>query len=295
MRLPTQLLAQQAFGRAVRHTVEVFGIITPYWVYPASTPKAKTVVFFHGYRGNHNGLEAIAGALHDFKVIIPDLPGFGESEGFADNEYTMANYAGWAAAFIKALKLEKASIMAHSFGTMVIAQAAGRGLLGTVPITLVNPIARVNRGNVSQAFISPFIPAIAKLGEPVGRAILSSPIFVYVMSVLLAKTKDRKLRSWIHRQHLQYFSMFANTKVIGDGFIAGVKNPVNLWVTKIKNPTLMFITDRDTVTTYADYLELVKEFPSAKVFEIRGIGHLTHYETPNEVAAEIRDFLSTQR
>jgi pimeloyl-ACP methyl ester carboxylesterase len=295
IKLPSQLLAKQAEGKATQKSIEVMGFTTQYWEYPADTEKPQTILFLHGYRGNHKGLEAIMGALPEFRIIAPDLPGFGDSEAFVDDDYSMSNYVRWALAFIKAMKLESAVVLGHSFSTMIIAEAAGQGLLGNNPIVLLNPVSRVNKSNLAHSLFRPIIPGIAKLGDPVGRYILSAPFFVYPMSALFTKTKDRKLRRWIHGQHLAYFSMFANTRVIGDGFLAGLDNPVNPWVAKIKNPTLLFVTDQDAVTKYSDYQVLLQEFPHAKSVELKGIGHLTHYEAPNSIAENVREFLKNQR
>lgn len=295
MNLPSQVLAKSAEQKATRKSVEVMGFKTEYWDYPANQANAQTILFLHGYRGNHKGLEAIMGALGEFHIVAPDLPGFGDSEAFVDDDYSMQNYTRWVLAFIKALKLEKAVLLGHSFSTMMIAEAAGQDLLGKNPIVLLNPVSRVNHKNFAHTLFRPIIPGIAKWGDKVGRYFLSAPFFVYPMSAIFAKTKDRKLRRWIHGQHLAYFSMFANTKVIGDGFLAGLSNPVNSWAPKIKNPTLLFITDKDAVTKYSDYLVLLREFPQAEAIELKGIGHLTHYEAPNQVAAAVREFIARQR
>ncbi|MFM6980967.1 MAG: alpha/beta fold hydrolase [Micrococcales bacterium] len=291
----SQDLAKQAETKAVRKEVLVMGFQTPYWDYPAIKPNAKTIVFLHGYRGNHKGLEAIMGALPEFHIIAPDLPGFGDSAGFTDDDYSMANYSRWVVEFISAMKLEDAILLGHSFSTMMIAEAAASNQLGNNPLILLCPVSKVNQGNWAHDLFGGIIPMIASWGEPIGRFILSAPFFVYPMSALFAKTKDRKLRAWIHAQHLAYFSMFANTQVIGEGFKAGLESPVNQWAANIKNPTLLFITGRDWVTKYHDYQQLVREFPLAQVREFKDLGHLIHYEVPNEIADRVREFLAQAR
>jgi pimeloyl-ACP methyl ester carboxylesterase len=37
----------------------------------------------HGFRGDHHGLQLFADALPEYRVIIPDLPGF-RGERFVD-------------------------------------------------------------------------------------------------------------------------------------------------------------------------------------------------------------------
>jgi pimeloyl-ACP methyl ester carboxylesterase len=75
-----QALAAAGLARAVGQTVELPSGTTAYWTYPASGDRIGRIVFIHGYRGNHHGLEAIAGGLPNFEIVIPDLPGFGNQQ-----------------------------------------------------------------------------------------------------------------------------------------------------------------------------------------------------------------------
>ena len=127
------LLAEQANARGIRGTVQIGDSVTAYWTYPAADTSSvlaetPTLVMIHGFRGNHRGLEAIAGALTDFEVIIPDLPGFGESAPF-DHEHSVAAYADWLSGFITALGLAgKTHLLGHSFGSIVVAHAVAKWL-----------------------------------------------------------------------------------------------------------------------------------------------------------------------
>ncbi|MEN9749533.1 MAG: hypothetical protein RL149_611, partial [Actinomycetota bacterium] len=66
-------LSQLAATRGERREVEVEGSLVAYWFYPAQNRKSKkqSLVMIHGYRGNHHGLEAIAGAIENIDVYIP--------------------------------------------------------------------------------------------------------------------------------------------------------------------------------------------------------------------------------
>ena len=52
------------------------------------------VIMIHGFRGTHHGLELIAKMLGGYRVIVPELPGFGKSEPFK-NEHSIKNYVTW--------------------------------------------------------------------------------------------------------------------------------------------------------------------------------------------------------
>lgn len=56
-----------------REEVELRGGYTRYWVYGHDDAPHR-LVFLHGLRGDHHGLEPIIAHLPDTRVIVPDLP-----------------------------------------------------------------------------------------------------------------------------------------------------------------------------------------------------------------------------
>jgi pimeloyl-ACP methyl ester carboxylesterase len=86
-----------------------------------------TVIFLHGWAlANHSyqrSLEHLA-AL-GVRVIAPALPGFGDTPELTANRTTMAGYAAWLAAFIRAVGIQTpVSVVGHSFGGGVAIQTA---------------------------------------------------------------------------------------------------------------------------------------------------------------------------
>src|SRR5699024_2164499 len=61
--------------RLGRHT-------TAAWVYPGD-PGRRPLLMVHGFRGDHHGMDLIAGDIRDREVIVPDLPGFGRTPPLA--------------------------------------------------------------------------------------------------------------------------------------------------------------------------------------------------------------------
>ncbi len=58
-------------------------------------------------------------SLQGFKVIAPDFPGFGKSSK-PPFPWTVSDYADWLRGLVDYFKLEKFSVIAHSFGGRVI-------------------------------------------------------------------------------------------------------------------------------------------------------------------------------
>jgi 2-hydroxy-6-oxonona-2,4-dienedioate hydrolase len=61
----------------------------------------------------------------DFRVYVPDLRGFGDSDK-PDRVFDVPELADWVAAWMPAIRLERASLLGNSFGCQVIADLAAR-------------------------------------------------------------------------------------------------------------------------------------------------------------------------
>lgn len=280
--------------RSIAGQVQTGDTVTRYWKYPASQAGAKALVFIHGYRGNHHGLEAIAGALPEFDIYIPDLPGFGKSTPFA-GQHSIDEYQGWVGKFIAALKLEnKPTLLGHSFGTIVCAAHAAYSD-DFSELILVNPVSapalsgpKAAMTRVAKAFFSLAATLPAKTGE----SILKSWPMVRGMSIVMTKSRNRTLRAWVHAQHDENFNDFASRKVAIEGYTASISHNVGDYSRDFKKPTLLIAGELDDITTPAQQRTMMQTIPVETVLKMHaGVGHLTHYEIPAMVAADIRDFL----
>jgi pimeloyl-ACP methyl ester carboxylesterase len=285
-------LTTKARNLGVRKSVELDGIECVYYEYPASDSASETIVMIHGYRGNHRGLEAIAGGLGSYRVIIPDLPGFGESQQFA-TRHDLKTYSTWLHAFLQNLGLSgSAYLVGHSFGTLVVGAYATKNRCKG--IVLINPVSAPAlsgpRGFLTR-ITSWFYHLSTSLPESVGSWLLRSPIAVMVMSSVMAKTKDRKLRSWIHKQHLANFSDFASVAVASEGYDASISSDLSIMAPSIQSPVLIVAATLDDITDIDIQRRVVSKYPNANLVEIQGVGHLVHYEAPAQAATHISSFI----
>jgi pimeloyl-ACP methyl ester carboxylesterase len=274
-----------------RHEVAVLGGTTAYWVYGPESA-AVTVVAVHGFRGEHHGLEPVVAFLDDVRVISPDLPGFGESPALPGRAHTLDAYAAWLSDFVSAVAPD-AVILGHSFGSIVAAAAVARGLR-TPRLVLVNPIGAPAlsgpRGILTRLAVF-YYWAGARLPRRIGEGVLRNGVIVRIMSVSMAKTREKRLRAFIHDQHDTYFSRFADRDVLHDAFVASVSHDVSEFAARIHVPTLLVAAQRDDITPIEAERVLQTMFPSAELVEIPDVGHLIHYETPRQAADAITRFL----
>lgn len=277
-----------------REEVPVLGAPTAYWVYgPDDAPT--TIIAVHGFRGDHHGLEPVVAHLPGVRVISPDLPGFGESPALPGREHDIDTYAEWLRVFALGVDPEgTAIVLGHSFGSIIASAAVAAGL-PTPRLVLVNPIGAPAlegpRGILTRLAVF-YYWAGARLPERAGDWVLRSPLIVRVMSNAMAKTRDAGLRAFIHDQHDQYFSDFADRDVLRQAFGASVSNDVREFAPRIQQPTLLVAAVRDDITPIEKQRSLAKLFRNAALVEIPEVGHLIHYETPDAAARAIGDFLA---
>lgn len=273
-------------------SVTVLGSVTKYWTY-GPTDATETVVFVHGYRGDHHGLEPVIAHLRGLRIIAPDLPGFGASEPL-NRRHDIDGYAAWLGEFVTALKLQHAPVLGHSFGSIIVSSAAAQRLITPPKLILVNPIATLATSGPNVALTKVAVlgyRASARLPQAVGRWLIGSRGVVRVMSNIMTETPDKPRRAWIHGQHHAYFSVFANMRSVVEGFEASVTRSVGDVASAIPMPTLLIGAELDPITSVAANHELEKQIPDATLHLIPGVGHLIHYEKPREAAELLVRFL----
>ena len=290
----SQQLSLSAISRAIRHTISVDGVNSVYYEYPAVTESSITLIMVHGYRGNHHGLEAIAAGLSKYRVLIPDLPGFGESEELSDT-HSIEAYSNWLNGFIEALGLEReVHLMGHSFGSLVVGFYATQH--SPKSVSLVNPVStpalegpRAALTNLTKIYylLAAFAPKFA------GEWLLRNKISVMAMSIVMAKTKDKELRRWIHNQHISNFSDFASVRVAVEGYEASISTDLSKLAAQIAAPVLIVAATLDDITDIESQRRVSNLYQKLTYKEIQDVGHLVHYEAPAQAAEYISDFLDT--
>jgi len=279
-----------------QHETVILGSTTRYWVYgPADAPL--TIVIVHGYRGEHHGLEPVIAQMPGIRWIGPDMPGFGESTPLTEEPHSIDGFAKWLTAFVDVLGLNGAAvILGHSFGTIISSKAIADGLK-TPALILINPISTSGlKGPSKLATILTvaFYRLAGRLPDRVGDLLLKRWIVVQFMSSVLAKSRDRELRRWIHDQHHTYFNNFASRDSVVEAFEASVSSDVSTYSDGITVPTLLVAAELDDITPVQAHRDLVASMTDARLELLMGVGHLIHYEEPELAAAAIHTFLVEQ-
>jgi pimeloyl-ACP methyl ester carboxylesterase len=271
---------------------ELRGGTTRTWTYGADDAPL-TVVFLHGLRGDHHGLEPIVAHLDGMRVVVPDLPGFGESPPLPRDRHDVAGYAAWTSELLNCVEGDVV-LAGHSFGSIVAAAAMADGARAA-RLVLVNPIATSALAGPRVAMTKLTVlyhRAAAVLPERAGTALLRHRAITRIASMAMVTTDDRALRGWIHAEHDRYFSTFSDRRVLLEAFHASVGHDVTEFAAAVSVPTLLVAAERDDIAPPESQLELVGRFADGRLVMVPGTGHLAHYEAPAAVAAAIAGFLA---
>lgn len=295
---PGSPIAVDLAERESAHDIDVSGTPVHYWEYSAvsgATADSRTIVMVHGFRGDHHGLERVVELLPQHRIIMADLPGFGESPAFSSGSHDVPGYGVFLGSFLDALGLGPETVLlGHSFGSIVTSHFVAANPGRVFPLILVNPIASPAlegpKGIMTKLAVF-YYWASARLPAGLGNALLRSKLIVRVMSVTMAKTRDPDLLEFIHGQHHAYFSGFANRDMLLESFQASVSGTVREVAAELTLPTLLIAGAEDEIATLPKQYDLLELLPDAELVVIDKVGHLIHYETPEPAAAAITDFL----
>jgi pimeloyl-ACP methyl ester carboxylesterase len=285
---------------AVRRSERIHGSDLHYWIYgPDHTGPGNAtdvVVMVHGLRGTHHGLEAIVAQLPDRCVVVPDLPGFGASTPMT-RRHDVAGYAGAITDLIERVAPHKIVLLGHSFGSVIAARVASRAPELVQKLVLVNPIATPPlRG--PRVVLSGLASAYYWLGKTLparcGTGLLSHKWIVLLASHAMVRTKDRRLRQFIHHSHLRYFSRFHSPAVLSESYESSVRHTVAEDAPALTMPTLLIAGETDDIAPLAGQRALAERLADAELVVLPGVGHLVHYETPVAAGQAIRRFLEAQ-
>ena len=97
------------------------------WHYlEGGSPDAPVLLLLHGFGGDKDNWTRFSGTLtEDYRVIAPDLPGFGDSARHPDWDYSLTAQSDRLAGFVAALKLSPLQFDGRATGRNLYARAAG--------------------------------------------------------------------------------------------------------------------------------------------------------------------------
>jgi pimeloyl-ACP methyl ester carboxylesterase len=236
--------------------------------------KGLSILVLHGWGVGSEAWVGVADVLAEsgYRVIVPDMPGFGKSQT-PDIAWSVDNYVDWVKNFSKALNLEKFVLMGHSFGGQV-----------AVKFCAVYP-DKVDKLILCAAAVirKPRLGSRQSLAKYLAK---SKIILRYIPFGIYPVLRKIVYRIAGTHDYSQLQGVMAQTflNVVGESVLDSAK--------KIGVPTLIVWGDKDNETPLEDAHEISHQLINSKLITIHGAGHKLHRTHTAELAEIVIKFLN---
>lgn len=264
-----------------------------YWTHHES--KKPTLLLVHGFTGSHKGFQYLVPLLKDFHLIIPDLPGFGISP-LPNKKLTLENLGKILVEFIDALHLDaRPHLLGHSMGSLVVAEAVRqKNDVCDDKLILISPVPTpvgIIDNRFGGAALGQLYYTVSHRIPVVGQKIAKSKMITRLSTRVIMSANETNMRHAIYSHHFDNLNYISNIGWYKRLHRQINRTGINHYQSALKNLNILIINgDRDSVTPLKQQLSVVNAI-RAKLVVIKDVGHLAHYETPLELATEIRNFL----
>jgi abhydrolase domain-containing protein 6 len=244
--------------------------------------KGETVVLLHGYTGNKDNWTWFAKYLKgSYHVVIPDIPGFGESSKLPAASYDVESQVDRIDQFLKVLKIERFHLAGNSMGGMIAA------VYETKYPRKVASLALFDTGGIQSAKKSEFAARLEK-GQ---NALLVNSEEDFDRVIKLAFVNPPYVPASIKKVLVADVIASAefNKKIWNDMML----KPIALepYLPLIQAPVLILWGDSDRLTDVSGVSVLETNLIGFKTVIMKDTGHVPMVEKPQESASYYVDFL----
>jgi len=245
-------------------------------------PTGEAIVFLHAYVDSWYSYSRVLPLLStEYHAFAPDQRGHGNSDK-PDCCYTADDYAADVAAFIDAVRVEKATLVGDSSGGLIAQRVAldqphrvSRLVLIGSPTTLLNNETVGELGKEILALEDPIAPEFV-------REFVSSTIQAAVPEEFLAGAVSESLKVPA-RVWREYY----------EGVVLTVDDTARLG--EIDAPTLILWGEQDAILPRDEQEWRAAEIPNATLRTYPETGHLAHWVRPEWVARDLEAFMKDTR
>jgi pimeloyl-ACP methyl ester carboxylesterase len=247
--------------------------------------KGETVILLHGFGGYKDHWTAFAKYLKGYHLVIPDVPGFGESSQVPTDTYSVESQVGRIARFVEVLKLDKFHMAGNSIGAAFAATYGAKHPEKVLTLALLD-----TAGAPSQKKSEGFMQL-----EKGNNLLLASNTEDYnkLMALIFVKrptvpTAFKKIiyADWI--AHVEFNKKIWNDMQLLQFSLAPV-------LPLIQAPVLIIWGDQDKLTDVGGVAFLEKNLKKFRTVIMKDMGHCPMLEKPEETAKAYMGFLNEKK
>ena len=244
--------------------------------------KGPTILLLHGYTGDKDNWIMFAPYLtKNYHVVIPDIPGYGESSMIEAASYDLSSQMSRLHKFAQALELKKFHIVGNSMGGLFAGTYAVRYPDEVISVGLFNAagVTSLEKSVVMKMMEKGENPLVLKDANDMARLMalvfVKQPTLPYPIEKVMINT------SLANRKFYD-----KELKELGLDFLSLEKD-----LPKIKAQTLILWGDQDKIIDVSSVPVFEKGLKNHKTIIIKDCGHVPMIEKPQETATHYIDFL----
>jgi pimeloyl-ACP methyl ester carboxylesterase len=226
----------------------------------------KNILILHGWNSNSDRWQEVAEPIsqNGFKVLVPDLPGFGKSDPLK-NAWNTNQYIDWLENFIKEFNLKNLSLLGHSFGGALASKLAVKHAQDVQKLFLVSA-ACVRKKTARKSYFQKiskiiklfsFLPFFKFFRKAVYKFIIRKSDYTYVEGTLK------------------------------ETYLNVVSEDLSFHLPFIKVPTIIIWGQKDNSTPIEDAHFINKQIKNSKLIIIPEAGHDLNRKQPKILAEKV--------
>ena len=254
----------------------------------AGDEKAPPIILIHGFISSNliwaNTLLPLA--RKGFRVIAPDLPGYGYSDKPADAEYTINEQAHAMVGLMDRLKIEKATIAGASYGGAIAATMALDYPERVEKLILVGAVTN----DEAKKKLLLRLSCLPVIGD------IATPLFLGSRWILRRRMQEmyRRMDKPINDRMVAARHHLLATSNVHRAMIRTARrwsaNRIQREASLIRRSTMLVWGDQDDHIPLADAFQLREAIPNAKLVVFHNCGHLPPAEYPEQFVEVVSDF-----
>ncbi|MFV0476913.1 MAG: alpha/beta fold hydrolase [Parahaliea sp.] len=272
-------------GGTVERKVLVNGRLWPYL--EGGRSGAETVVLIHGFGGDKDNWTLYAPFMTEhYRVIMPDLPGFGDNERRIGDDYSIKAQADRLKAFLDAIGIDKCHLGGNSMGGFIVLRFALDYPERLHSLTLLNNAGV--RGT-----------AESELEQAVARDPLAKPLAVRSLAdldrlLVMATYQPPRIPGAFKRVMYERFKPY---EVLLDQIFEQMlqslqEDDMNSKLGDITTPTLIIWGRHDRLIDVSCTQVLQRGIKNSELVIFEDVGHVPMIEQPARTASAQRAFLA---